>query len=192
MRPRVASGFYRELPQFWAAFQRAGIAGKALQLILFFGQRPGEVTQLVGATGKTGSGLAMAWNKDTHRVWLPHPVQVLLGKLPTTGLLLLSRGGALSSLDDVMRSICKELRIAEKVTPHDLRRTHGSTIAGPGFGGDAMNRIQNHREGGIADVYDQHKYATGNKRIMEAVAAHLLNLAEGRRAVTNVIDIRSR
>jgi hypothetical protein len=55
-----------------------------------------------------------------------------------------------------------------------------------------MNRIQNHREGGIADVYDQHKYATENKRIMEAVAAHLLNLAEGRRVVTNVIDIRSR
>jgi hypothetical protein len=26
-----------------------------------------------------------------------------------------------------------------------------------GFGRDAMNRVQNHREGGIADVYDRHE-----------------------------------
>ena len=29
-----------------------------------------------------------------------------------------------------------------------------------------MNRIQNHREGGIASVYDRHGYADENKRIM--------------------------
>jgi hypothetical protein len=42
-----------------------------------------------------------------------------------------------------------------------------------------MNRIQNHREGGIADVYDQHRYADENRRIMEAVARHIVALAEG-------------
>ena len=60
----------------------------------------------------------------------------------------------------------------ERATPHDLRRTHGTTDhRGSGFGRDAMNRIQNHREGGIASVYDRHGYAEENKRIMEAVAA---------------------
>ena len=34
-----------------------------------------------------------------------------------------------------------------------------------------MNRIQNHKEGGIASVYDRHEYADENKRVMEAVAA---------------------
>jgi len=42
-----------------------------------------------------------------------------------------------------------------------------------------MNRIQNHREGGIADVYDRHKYEAENKKVMEAVARHIVTIAEG-------------
>jgi hypothetical protein len=49
-----------------------------------------------------------------------------------------------------------------------------------GFGRDAMNRIQNDKEGGIASVYDRHEYADENKRVMEAVAARIMALAEGR------------
>src|SRR5262249_8283262 len=44
-------------------------------------------------------------------------------------------------------------------TPHDLRRTHGGTITKLGFGREAMNRIQNHKEGGIASVYDRFEYS---------------------------------
>jgi hypothetical protein len=36
-----------------------------------------------------------------------------------------------------------------------------------GSGRDAMNRIQNHREGRIADVYDPHHYEAETKHIME-------------------------
>jgi hypothetical protein len=42
-----------------------------------------------------------------------------------------------------------------------------------------MNRIQNHREGGIADVYDRHEYADENRNIMEAVAADIIMRATG-------------
>ena len=52
-----------------------------------------------------------------------------------------------------------------------------------------MNRIQNHREGGIADVYDRHEYAEENKRIMETVAARLLVLAEGKATIGNVVSL---
>ena len=65
-----------------------------------------------------------------------------------------------------MRVICKTLGV-ERATPHDLRRTHGTTITALGFGRDAMNRVQNHKEGGIGSVYDRHGYADENKRIME-------------------------
>ena len=47
-----------------------------------------------------------------------------------------------------MQNICAKLG-ADRATPHDLRRTHGTMITGLGFGRDAMNRIQNHKEGGI-------------------------------------------
>lgn len=70
------------------------------------------------------------------------------------------------------------MRAPEKFTPHDLRRTHGTTITGLGFGRDAMNRIQNHVEGGISGVYDRHEYAAENIRIMEEVADRLMSLAQ--------------
>ena len=114
-------------------------------------------------------------NGEIHRVWLPEPVQALLVDRKPTGFVF---GRAITKLDPLMRDICKQLGIEDKVTPHDLRRTHGTKITALGFGRDAMNRIQNHKEGGIASVYDRHQYAEENKRIMEAVAAHLISLAE--------------
>ena len=61
-------------------------------------------------------------------------------------------------------------------------------ITGLGFGREAMNRIQNHKEGGIASVYDRHQYADENKRIMEAVAAHIMMLVEGGLTTSNVVQ----
>ena len=90
-----------------------------------------------------------------------------------------ARGRPIGGLDAAMRAICTKLGV-ERATPHDLRRTHGSTITALGFGRDAMNRIQNHKEGGIASVYDRHGYADENKRMMEAVAARIMALVEGR------------
>ena len=49
-----------------------------------------------------------------------------------------------------------------------------STVTALGFGRDAMNRIQNHKEGGVASDYDRHHYAEENQRIMEAVAARIM------------------
>jgi hypothetical protein len=66
-----------------------------------------------------------------------------------------------------------------RATPHDLRRTFSTTVTSLGFGTGAMNRVTNHKEGGIASVYDRHQYADENKRVMESVASRLLALAEG-------------
>jgi hypothetical protein len=72
-----------------------------------------------------------------------------------------------------------------------LRRTFSTTVTGLGFGRDALNRITNHREGGIATVYDRHGYAEENKRLMETVAARIMALAEGR-PISNVVDLMAR
>jgi len=87
-----------------------------------------------------------------------------------------------------MRALCTAHDIA-RLTPHDLRRTHGTCVTELGFGRDAMNRIQNHREGGIASVYDRHEYAEENKRVMEATAARIISLAKGERERSNVLRI---
>jgi integrase len=196
-RERVLSD--SELPRFWAAFDCAGTAGTALKLILLTGQRPGEVGHMRAEhivdgwwemPGKPTEGWPGTKNGQSHRVWLPGPVQALLSRLE---LLVGNKSKSLAAskqLAPVMRAICNELGIADKVTPHDLRRTHGTKITALGFGRDAMNRIQNHREGGIASVYDRHQYAEENKRIMEAVAAEIIRLAEGRASSGNVVPLR--
>jgi hypothetical protein len=94
----------------------------------------------------------------------------------------------MGGLDRAMRDICRKLSV-EGATPHYLRRTHGTTIAALGFGRDAMNRVQNHREGGIGGVYDRYGYERENKQIIETVAAHLMAIAEGKTPDNNVVPI---
>src|SRR5262249_11092526 len=99
------------------------------------------------------------------------------------------RGKPVGDLDGAMRAICQCHGANEKVTPHDLRRTFSTKVTGLGFGRDALNRVTNHREGGIASVYDRHGYAEENKAIMERVASHIMMLANGEE-VSNVVTLK--
>jgi hypothetical protein len=42
-------------------------------------------------------------------------------------------------------------------------------------------------EGGIADVYDRHRYEAENKTVMEAVAARIMALVDGKSAENVVV-----
>jgi integrase len=200
-RERVLSD--SEVAQFWNAFDDAGLVrGLALKLILLTGQRPGEVAHMRREHIKDGwwempgkPVAALRWpgtkNGESHRVWLAPPVQAILAALDddaNAGFVLQSaRGGPINGLPPAMQSICAKIK-AERAVPHDLRRTFSTAVTRLGFGRDALNRVTNHREGGIADVYDRHRYADENRRIMEAVASHIVALVEGRAA--NVIPLR--
>lgn len=197
-RERILSD--SEIPKFWAAFDSAGLVrSAALKMILLTGQRPGEVIHMRREHIEDGWWTlpgkpvpAFGWpgtkNGESHRVWLPAPAQALLSEMDGTGFVFAGpRGSAIDNLDVGMRAICSELGV-ERATPHDLRRTHGTTIASLGFGRDAMNRVQNHKEGGIASVYDRYQYSEENMRIMEAVAAHIMSLVEGSPGDANVIQ----
>src|SRR5262249_53556268 len=201
-RERVLSD--SELPRFWSAFDDAGlVVSSALKMILLSGQRPGETSHMRrehivdGWWEMPGEPVpALGWpgtkNGASPRVWLPKVAQALLADLDgeaTGGFVFAGpRGRPVDGLDAAMRAICAKLGV-ERATPHDLRRTHGSTITALGFGRDAMNRIQNHKEGGIASVYDRHGYAEETKRVMEAVAARIMRLVEGKSG-DKVVPIR--
>jgi integrase len=178
-------------PEFWNGFDNAGlIASSALKMILLTGQRPGEVACMCREHIKDGwwelPGAAipkLKWpgtkNKENHRVWLPKPALALLAQSDEghpTGLVF---PGVINRLSDAMKKICDDLGVADRVRPHDLRRTHGTLITRLKFGRDAMNRIQNHIDGGIASVYDRHSYADENKKVMEAVASKIMQLVTG-------------
>jgi integrase len=164
-----------------------------LKMILLTGQRPGEVSHLRHEHVVDGRWWGMpgapdpktAWpgtkNAQSHRVFLSEPVRGLLPEV-----FIDTRRAR--RMQQNMRDLCIRLGVREKVTPHDLRRTFCSKVTALGFGRDAMNRVTNHKEGGIADVYDRHAYESENKRIMETVAHHILDIAEGREG--NIIELR--
>ena len=182
-RERVLSD--AEIAAFWPHLSAP------LKMILLAGQRPGEISHLHPAhvvddrwwAMPGAPDLATSWpgtkNAHSHRVWLSEPVHELLPDV----LAAVTRAG---QMQQDMRNICAKLGIKDKVTPHDLRRTFCSQLTALGFGRDAMNRVTNHKEGGIADVYDRHRYQEENKKIMETVARHILAIAEGR---SNVIEL---
>jgi integrase len=210
-RARVLSE--SEFSRFWAAFDSIDMARSlALKFLLLVGQRPGEVRHLRYEHIKDGwwelpgkpvekilpdKSSEQIWpgtkNAQSHRVWIPTPAQKILAELadgeqPTTGFVFAGpRGGAVADLDGAMRDICADLKV-EKLTPHDLRRSHGTMITRLKFGRDAMNRIQNHRQKQIADTYDQYTYEDENKQIMEAVAAKIMALIDGDGA-GNVVEL---
>src|SRR5262249_31705602 len=82
-------------------------------------------------------------------------------------------------LDAVMRAVCKELGIRDRVTPHDLRRSFLTTVTGLRFTRHLMDVIANHRTDTVTDTYDRHSYSSEVKQVMEAVADHITGLAQG-------------
>jgi integrase len=193
-RERVLSD--SEIPTFWATFDDAGlVTSTALKMILVTGQRPGEVAHMRREHIKDGwwempgePVASLGWpgtkNGQAHRVWLSAPAQALIAKLAEEGaangfVFTGARGGFVHGLDAAMRTVCRKLGV-ERATPHDLRRTFSTTVTSLGFGRDALNRVTNHREGGIASVYDRHGYAEENKQMMQMVAAKIMALVEVR------------
>jgi integrase len=180
-RERVLSD--SEIVEFWPWLSAP------LKMVLLTGQRPGEVAHLrhehvvdgwweMPGAPEPATGWPGTKNGTSHRVWLSEPVRGLLSDVFAVPAGRMQRD---------MRELCAQLGVREKVTPHDLRRTFCSTTTRLGFGRDAMNRVTNHRDGGIASVYDRYGYAEENKRIMETVARRIVGIAEGR---GNVVELR--
>jgi integrase len=178
-----------EVALFWKEWERLDpIKCAALKCLLLLGQRSGEVCHWRrehikdGWWEMPGEVIPKIWpgtkTKSAHRLWIPPEVWDIIDAFPKTnnGFVF---GKAAGGLAGAMQLICERHGV-ERATPHDLRRTHGTAITSLGFTPKDMNRIQNHKEGGIHTVYDRHHYGPENKKIMERVARHIVALAEGR------------
>ena len=190
-RERVLSD--KEVPIIWRAFDDAGLfRSSALKLIYLTGQRPGEVQHMrwehIEARWWTlpgqpdGSGWPGTKNKQSHDVFLSDAAMAVLDELDRqeSGWVFPSRGHkCIGPLSTPMRDICEHHQIQPKATPHDLRRTFSTCVTGLGFTTDILNRITNHKEGGIATVYDRHSYRPELQQIAEAVGRKIMALVEG-------------
>jgi integrase len=193
-----------ELPQFWEAWGDYGITGVALKVLLITGQRPGEVaamhrTHLVDGWWEMPGEQQGQWpgtkNARVHRIFLPQAVRELIAAVPKNNispeLVFDPYPNRLTArMQAAMREISAALGV-ERATPHDLRRTHGTTLTRMlGFGGrHALNVIQNHITKEVASVYDRYSYGPEVQRVMELVAAELLRVAEKRESDDRVVAL---
>jgi integrase len=202
-RERVLSD--SEIRRFWKALPSVGLLrSSALKLVLLTGQRPGEISHMRREHVRDGFWElpgdpvpSLNWpgtkNAASHRVWLSEPARTLIGELASseaaTGFVFAtSTGAAVRKLSAAMIALCKQTAI-ERCTPHDLRRSWCTTAASLGFDHPQINRCTNHKAGGIATVYDRYKYEKENRLVMEAVAARVVELAEGA-PVGNVLQMK--
>ena len=175
-RERILSD--AEVKMFWPLLEDN--AGRALKILLLTGARPGEVARMRREHIKDGwwelpgkpdgHGWKGTKNGISHRVWLAPAVRELIG----------DGDGPVFRLGNAMRTtmqrLCRELNVP-RCTPHDLRRTFGSTVTRLGFSRDAMNRLLNHADKSIGSVYDRYGYEAEDQKIWEAVAEHVLALS---------------
>jgi integrase len=165
-----------------------------LKIILLTGARPGEVTHMHREHIRDGwwelpgaPAPELNWpgtkNGASHRIPLSKPAIALLDEL--------FDGSRRAHMDAEMRAICGRLGIKDRIRPHDLRRSFATTVAALGYGRQAVDRLLNHADRSVASVYDRHSYAREDQQIVERVARHILELAEGRGGGATVITFQS-
>jgi integrase len=181
-----------EVPIFWDACEILNpVLAAALKVVLLTGQRPGEVKNMRREhlkghwwemPGKPVPELGWPGTKNagSHRVYLTDEVLELLGDGNASFVFAKESGKAIDGIEGAMRKITEACKFDPKVTAHDLRRTMGTTITGRGHGREAMDRILNHREKSVGDIYDRYSYAREDELIMKDVCAHILRLVEGK------------
>jgi len=193
-RERVLSE--EEVRLFWPAFDRLGVPGAALKMILLTGQRPGEVARMRREhLVRRSDGLwwelpgeiinKLGWagtkNKQSHRVAISRDAERIIDAMNAEGFVFAGPTSHVREavLAKIMRDLCAKFE-CERATPHDLRRTCGTAITGLGHGRDAMDRIQNHKKrGSVTDVYDRYGYATEDRHIMQTVTAEIARQVRG-------------
>ena len=84
----------------------------------------------------------------------------------------------------VTRAVDRSLSVLElsDFTPHDLRRSVASHMAGMGVPRLVISKVLNHVDTGITAVYDRHSYDAEKREALEQWASKLDAIVAGRKA----------
>jgi integrase len=169
---------------------------RALRLILVTAQRPGEVA------GMTWEEVEGSWwtipaerakNGLSHRVHLSKLALEVLGTRGDGYVFPSPRPKAghihINALAQAVRVNQKALGVTP-FTPHDLRRTAASIMAGAGVAPFTVERVLNHTLQGVQAVYNRHSYDAEKREALNRWAGHLGRILAGK-AEEKVVPIRA-
>ena len=175
----------------WAAsLADASPLARILPLILLTGQRPGEVRQLTWADVEGAwwtIPAAIAKNGRASRVYLtPTALEVARGALVREGqqhVFACRRyhGGERAAVSPgrVFTRVAVAAGLARPWTPHDLRRTAATRLAGLGVSREMVRRVLNHADASVTAVYDHYRYDREVQAALELLEAALLRIVAG-------------
>jgi len=185
-RTRVLSD--DEIRALWLNLDRVsdGVA-QVIKLCLVTGQRVGEVC---GLTADELDLPKRVWNIPASRTKNAHPHQVPLSPM---AIKLIGEGLTGLTRSHVTKSICDaqaKLGIAQRWTPHDIRRSALTKMAELGVAPIVLGHIANHRtttKAGITlGVYIQHAYEKEKRAALELWANRLEGIISGARKVVAI------
>jgi integrase len=178
-----------ELRLLWPAMS------SALRAVLLTAQRPGEIYRMrfehLGSDGWWRlPGLPQAetgWGGTKNGLDHAVPLSRMATKIVGTG----ERGFVFPRRPELtaeMRGLCARFDVKPKITPHDLRRTARTWLAEAGFPDRVGEVLLNHVDPNkVRDTYNRHKYKAEMIRAVEAVAARVRAVAEGRPPVAGEV-----
>ena len=172
---------------------------RILKLLLVTGQRRAEVGGMKWAeidmpkaiwelpAGRTKAG-------RPHRVPLTPLALDLIGE-PSGGEYVFSNGGGrpytLISIGQTLARNLPALRLAERATVHDLRRTMATHLSDLGIDRLVIGKLLNHAEAGVTGrVYDLGAYAEPKRLAMAAWSNKIMEIVTGKVATENVVSIK--
>ncbi len=168
---------------------------RALKLVLITGQRPGEIA---GMTWEEIEGYwwtipaERAKNGQSHRVHLSKLAFEVLGTRGT-GYVFPSPRKAKgpihrSALAHSLRDNREALGGAA-FSPHDLRRTAASLMAGAGVSPFTVERVLNHSLGKVQKIYNRHSYDREKRQALDSWGRTLAGIVAGEvETADNVVE----
>ena len=186
-----------EIRWFWNALDESPMrpaARGAFRVLLLTGQRPSEVGGLdLDAIEGDWWTIRETKNDDEQRVLVTPAVRAVIDSAAVESAsprypFANAAGKPLDAkvLGDELRAwrtrdTLKGARFAdgpdfeaEPFTPHDLRRTVATGLGRLGFDRFAQDRVLNHRDKGVASIYDRHRYDDVTARAWTAWQTELL------------------
>jgi integrase len=182
-----------ELRQFWAACERAGIAGKAGQFCLLTATRRNEAVGLRWAE-MSGNGIWMIpmgrykTGRD-HAVPLSKAAQSILNGISKASPFVFGQGERTPAGWRFWQVITDEGGPnLSGLSWHSLRKTARTLMSRAGVRADHAERALGHVQGAVERAYDKHEYLDEKRAAFEALAAEIDRIVEGQHA-SNVVSL---
>ncbi|MGB8900748.1 MAG: site-specific integrase, partial [Methylocella sp.] len=180
----------------------AGQYGAIVRLLLLTAQRREEVAAMQWSELRLDEGLwslpaSRSKNGRAHDAPLSQAtIEILRAQREHPGRELVFGEGAgpFQGWSNAKKALDKRLQAAGMTAPwrlHDLRRTAATRMSELGVLPHVVEAVLNHISGhkaGVAGVYNRASYGAEKRQALDLWAAHVLALAEGRKA--NVVSLR--